>query len=69
VESLTGQGFARMHKRLGHQQDIPLMESGAVLATHTGLGAVAVAVRRVTGETRRTSLSAPIHEVVRERPG
>ena len=39
----------QMHKRLGPDQDIPMMESGAVLATHTGLGAVAVAVRRVGG--------------------
>jgi DegV family protein with EDD domain len=27
--------------------DIPVLESGAVLATHTGLGAVAVGVRRI----------------------
>ena len=36
----------QLHKRFGQQQDIPMMEAGAVLATHTGLGAVAVAVRR-----------------------
>ena len=37
----------QMRKLLGPGQDIPMMESGAVLATHTGLGAIAVAVRRV----------------------
>ena len=37
----------QLRKRFGQQQDIPMMESGAVLATHTGLGAVAVAVRRL----------------------
>jgi hypothetical protein len=37
----------QMRKLLGPDQDIPMMESGAVLATHTGLGAIAVAVRRV----------------------
>lgn len=31
------------------EQDIPLLESGAVLATHTGLGAVAVGVHRTPG--------------------
>ena len=31
--------------------DIPLLESGSVLATHTGLGAVAVAVRRLVRST------------------
>jgi DegV family protein with EDD domain len=30
-------------------EDIPMLESGAVLATHTGLGAVAVGVRRMPG--------------------
>lgn len=33
-------------RRFFPEQDIPLLESGAVLATHTGLGAVAVGVRR-----------------------
>ena len=37
----------QLRKRLGPDQDIPLMECGAVLATHTGLGAIALAVRRV----------------------
>jgi DegV family protein with EDD domain len=37
----------QMRKLLGPDQDIPMMECGAVLATHTGLGAIAVAVRRV----------------------
>jgi uncharacterized protein len=32
-------------RRFFPEQDIPLLESGAVLATHTGLGAVAVGVR------------------------
>ena len=36
-----------LHKRLGSELDIPMMESGAVLATHTGLGAIAIGVRRV----------------------
>jgi DegV family protein with EDD domain len=37
----------QLRKRFGPRQDIPMMESGAVLATHTGLGAVAVAVRQL----------------------
>jgi uncharacterized protein len=37
----------QMRKLLGTDRDIPMMECGAVLATHTGLGAIAVAVRRV----------------------
>ncbi len=36
-----------LRKLLGPDQDIPMMECGAVLATHTGLGAVALAVRRL----------------------
>lgn len=37
----------QLRKRFGPDQDIPMMECGAVLSTHTGLGAVAVAVRRL----------------------
>jgi len=37
----------QMRRRLGPDRDIPLMECGAVLATHTGPGAVALGVRRV----------------------
>lgn len=37
----------RLRKSFGPDQDIPMMESGAVLASHTGLGAIAVAVRRL----------------------
>ncbi len=40
----------QLRRRFGSQLDIPMMESGAVLATHTGLGAVAVAVRRLSEE-------------------
>jgi uncharacterized protein len=36
-----------LHKRLGSELDIPMMECGAVLATHTGLGAIAIGVRRI----------------------
>ena len=36
-----------LHKQLGPESDIPMMECGAVLATHTGLGAIAIGVRRV----------------------
>jgi DegV family protein with EDD domain len=36
-----------LHKRFGPDQDIPMMECGAVLATHTGLGALAVGVRKL----------------------
>ncbi len=49
----------QLHKRLGQQQDIPMMESGAVLATHTGLGAVAVAVRRFPAESAPRQASTP----------
>ncbi len=49
----------QLHKRFGQQQDIPMMESGAVLATHTGLGAVAVAVRRLPAESGRDRASTP----------
>ena len=45
----AGYLLQQLRRRFG-QQDIPMMESGAVLATHTGLGAVAVAVRRLPGE-------------------
>lgn len=44
----------QLHKRFGQQQDIPMTEAGAVLATHTGLGAVAVAVRRLPADSRDT---------------
>ncbi len=37
----------QLRKRFGPDQEIPMMECGAVLATHTGLGAMAVAVRRL----------------------
>jgi uncharacterized protein len=37
----------QLRKRFGPDQDIPMMESGAVLSTHTGLGAIAVGVRRL----------------------
>ena len=37
----------QLRKRFGPDQEIPMMECGAVLSTHTGLGAIAVAVRRV----------------------
>ncbi len=36
----------QLRRRLGPDVDIPMMECGAVLATHTGLGAIALAVRR-----------------------
>jgi uncharacterized protein len=48
----------QLHRRFGQQQDIPMMESGAVLSTHTGLGAVAVAVRRLPADAG-TSRSVP----------
>ena len=37
----------RLRRSFGPDEDIPMMESGAVLASHTGLGAIAVAVRRL----------------------
>lgn len=37
-------------RRYFPMEDIPMLEAGAVLATHTGLGAVAVAVRRLPRE-------------------
>jgi hypothetical protein len=43
----------QLRKLFGQHQDIPMTESGAVLATHTGLGAVAVAVRRLPAESGR----------------
>jgi uncharacterized protein len=51
ADNPAGVAYVLQHlrKHLGAEQDIPMMESGSVLATHTGLGAVAVAVRRVTG--------------------
>jgi DegV family protein with EDD domain len=36
-----------LRKWFGPDQDIPMTECGAVLATHTGLGALAVGVRRL----------------------
>jgi DegV family protein with EDD domain len=36
-----------LRKRFGPDLDIPMMECGAVLATHTGLGALAVGVRKL----------------------
>jgi DegV family protein with EDD domain len=39
-------------------EDIPMLESGAVLATHTGLGAVAVGVRLVPDVERDGELSS-----------
>jgi hypothetical protein len=43
----VGYLLQQLRKRFGADQEIPMMECGAVLATHTGLGAVAVAVRRL----------------------
>ena len=40
----------QLRKRFGPDQEIPMMECGAVLSTHTGLGAIAVAVRRLGPE-------------------
>ncbi len=40
----------QLRKRFGPDQAIPMMECGAVLSTHTGLGAIAVAVRRLGSE-------------------
>jgi fatty acid kinase/fatty acid kinase fatty acid binding subunit len=37
----------QLRKRFGPDQDIPMMECGSVLATHAGLGAVAIGVRRL----------------------
>jgi uncharacterized protein len=39
----------QLHKRFGSDLEIPMMECGAVLSTHTGIGAIAVAVRRLDG--------------------
>ncbi len=39
----------QLRKRFGPDVEIPMMECGAVLATHTGIGAIAVAVRKVGG--------------------
>lgn len=50
----------QLRRRFGQELDIPMMESGAVLATHTGLGAVAVAVRRLSGLGEGNRGSAPI---------
>jgi len=36
-----------LRKLFGPDQEIPMMECGAVLASHTGLGALAVAVRKL----------------------
>ena len=47
----------QLRKRFGPDQEIPMMECGAVLSTHTGLGAMAVAVRRL-GPAARTSKEA-----------
>jgi fatty acid-binding protein DegV len=44
----AGAGFvaARLRERLG-ADEVPVVRAGAVLTTHVGLGAVAVAVRRL----------------------
>ena len=49
ADNPAGVAYVLQHlrERVGQSQDIPMMECGAVLATHTGLGAIAVAVRRV----------------------
>ncbi len=49
ADNPAGVAYVLQHLRghVGQSQDIPMMECGAVLATHTGLGAIAVAVRRV----------------------
>jgi fatty acid-binding protein DegV len=39
----------QLRKRFGSDLEIPMMECGAVLSTHTGMGAIAVAVRRLDG--------------------
>jgi uncharacterized protein len=40
----------RLRARFGPDLDIPMLEAGAVLATHAGLGSVAVAVRRMAAD-------------------
>ena len=43
-----------LRRRFGTEQEIPMMECGAVLASHTGLGALAVAVRRLDSDEEDT---------------